>query len=75
MIKFIFKSYIGITGHWINDSLVRVSCLLAIERLEGKHTYDVLAKTMEAVYTEFEINNKISHTTTDNGSNFVKSFK
>ncbi|KAL4088662.1 hypothetical protein QTP88_023749 [Uroleucon formosanum] len=61
----IFKrSYIGIT----------VSCLLAIKRLEGKHTYDVLAKTMEAVYTEFEINNKISHTTADNGSNFVKSF-
>lgn len=30
---------------------------------------------MESVYTEFNINNKISHTTTDNGSNFVKSFK
>ncbi|XP_029348038.1 uncharacterized protein LOC115034755 [Acyrthosiphon pisum] len=73
----IFKrSYIGITGHWINVStLERVSCLLAIRRLEGKHSYDVLAKSMESVYTEFEINNKISYSTTDNGSNFVKSFK
>lgn len=56
----------------VNDSLVRVSCLLATKRLEGNHTYDVLAKTM---VTKFDKNNKISHTTTDNEENVVKSFK
>ncbi|KAL5237416.1 hypothetical protein ACI65C_004826 [Semiaphis heraclei] len=43
--------------------------------LKGKHSFDVLAKSMEAVYTEFDINHKITYSTTDNGSNFVKSFK
>lgn len=46
-----------------------------MKRLKGKHTYDVLAKSMELVYTEFDINDKITYSTTDNGSNFVKSFK
>lgn len=71
-----FRSYIGITGHWLNkNTLERKSCLLAIKRLSGKHTFDVLAKSLESVYTEFDINNKITYTTTDNGSNFVKSFR
>uniref|UniRef100_A0A2S2Q5J0 Uncharacterized protein n=1 Tax=Sipha flava TaxID=143950 RepID=A0A2S2Q5J0_9HEMI len=72
----IFKrSYIDITGHWINNSLIRVSCLLGIKRLKGKHTYDVLAKKNGSLYTKFDTNNKISHTITDNVSNFVKSYK
>jgi len=57
------------------NDLTRISCLLAIKRLKGKHTYDVLAKSMELVYSEFDIGHKITYSTTDNGSNFVKSFK
>lgn len=76
VIKLIFRSYISTTGHWINpNNLERISILLAIKRLKGKHTYDVLAKAMESVYNEFDITNKITYSTTDNGSNFVKSFK
>jgi hypothetical protein len=38
------------TCHWINpESLERESCLLAIRRLKGSHTYDLLAKTMESI--------------------------
>jgi len=71
-----FRSYLGITGHWLNkNDLTRISCLLAMRRLKGKHSFDVLAKSMESVYTEFDINHKITYSTTDNGSNFVKSFK
>ncbi|KAF0686396.1 Uncharacterized protein FWK35_00036877 [Aphis craccivora] len=73
----IFKrSYLGITCHWINPiTLERVSCLLAIKRFKGSHTYDILAKTMESVYLYFNISDKVIYTTTDNGSNFVKSFQ
>ncbi|CAI6372627.1 unnamed protein product [Macrosiphum euphorbiae] len=73
----IFKrSYLGMTCHWINPvSLERESCLLAIRRLKGSHTYDLLARTMESIYTEFNINDKVIYTTTDNGSNFVKCFE
>jgi len=52
-----------------------VSCLLAMKRLKEKHSYDILAKSMESVYTELDINHKITCSTTDNGSNYVKSFK
>ncbi|CAI6375146.1 unnamed protein product [Macrosiphum euphorbiae] len=70
------RSYLGITVHWIEEgSLERKSYLLSIKRLTGSHTYDILARSMESVYTLFSINNKILYTTTDNGSNFVKSFK
>lgn len=64
------------TCHWINPkTLERVSCLLAIKRLTESHTYDVLAKAMESVYSDFNISDKVIYTTTDNGSNFVKSFE
>eukprot|EP00102_Acyrthosiphon_pisum_P022064 XP_016659274.1 PREDICTED: uncharacterized protein LOC103309210 [Acyrthosiphon pisum] len=44
--------------------------------MQGSHTYDVLAKAMETVYyLEFNISDKVIYTTTDNGSNVVKSFK
>lgn len=64
------------TCHWINPkTLERVSCLLAIKRLKGSHTYDVLAKAMESVYSDFNISDKVIYTTTDNASNFIKSFE
>jgi len=56
-------------------SLQRSTRLLALRRLEGSHTYDILAKAMDEVYTEYEIADKLSYYTTDNGSNFVKCFK
>jgi len=71
-----FRSYLGITSHWLKKKdLTRISCLLAMKRLKGKHSFDVLAKSMESVYTEFDINHKITYSTTDNGFNFVKKFK
>lgn len=64
------------TCHWINPkTLERVSCLLAIKRIKGSHTYNILAKKMESVYLYFNISDKVIYTTTDNGSNFVKSFQ
>lgn len=70
------KSYLGITGHWINSTtLERESAALACKRLKGKHTYSILAQSMYDVYLSFKIQNKVVCTTTDNGSNFVKAFQ
>ncbi|XP_050522884.1 uncharacterized protein LOC126895259 [Daktulosphaira vitifoliae] len=69
------KSYIGITATWINEDNSRTNCLLALKRLEGSHTYDILAKCMDSIYTSYEISDKVHFCTTDNGSNFVKCFR
>lgn len=69
------KSYIGVTCHWINSkSFKRESVSLECCRLQGRHTYDVIAKALYKIYTTYKIQNKIVSTTTDNGSNFVKVF-
>jgi hypothetical protein len=69
------KSYIGVTGHWIDaHTLERKSACLALRRLKGSHTYDVIASTLEGINTEFGVRRKTIRTTTDSGSNFVKAF-
>lgn len=50
----------------------QVSCLLAIKRIKGHHNYNILAPKMTSVYEYYKISEKISYTTTDNTSNFVK---
>ncbi|KAL4085405.1 hypothetical protein QTP88_027264 [Uroleucon formosanum] len=60
----------------IFKSITRESCLLAIRRSsKDSHTYDLLARTMESIFTEFNINDKVIYTTTDNSFNFVKCFE
>ena len=70
------RGFLGMTVHWIdNSTMERKGACLAVKQLTGKHTYDVLAKEMEAINNEFEITHKTVFTVTDSGSNFIKSFK
>ncbi len=70
------RSFLGVTVHWIDEStLERKGCCLAIRHITGRHTYDIIAKELEAIHQEFGINEKICFTVTDSGSNFLKAFR
>ena len=69
------KSYIGVTVHWIDvGTLDRKSACLALRRLKGSHTYDVIATALNDIHAEYGIRKKVTRTTTDNGANYVKAF-
>src|SRR5206468_4750871 len=70
------QSYMGMTGHWIDDNLVRHSVALACRRMLGSHTYDRIAEIMSEVHSSFGIEvSKLTHTITDGASNFRKAFE
>ncbi|XP_039596514.1 uncharacterized protein LOC120518029 [Polypterus senegalus] len=68
--------YLGVTCHWIDEtSLERHSAVLACRPLKGSHTFDVLAAELEEIHSEYHIREKVTKTTTDSGSNFLKAFQ
>ena len=69
------KSYMGVTGHWINEDLKRISVALACRRFKGSHTADAIAEKLSTIHADFGLDHrKIIFTVTDNGSNLVKAF-
>nr|XP_055038578.1 uncharacterized protein LOC129426347 [Misgurnus anguillicaudatus] len=70
------RSYLGVTCHWIDSrSFERYSAALACRRITGSHTFDVIAAALEEIHVEYKIRGKITRTTTDSGSNFLKAFR
>ena len=69
------KGYLGATAHWFvqsEDKLERSACI-ALRRITGRVTYDVLGCVIEDILAEYGV--LVSHCVTDSGSNFVKAFK
>ena len=68
------KSYIGITYiHWIDHSTIQLSsACLALRRLKGHISFDIIARALEKVHKEFKIDGRILRTTTDSGLNFIE---
>lgn len=70
------QSYLGVTVHYINESFVRESYLLAFKELKVKQTYKELAKALNEVFVDYDITkSKITNIVTDGGSAFCKMFK
>jgi len=65
------------TMHYIEENTYQCfSYVLACRRIEGSHNYMNIAKSISDILTSYEIDvKKISHTVTDNASNFGKAFR
>ena len=67
-------AYLGYTASWLNDDLEREHAAIALRRIIGRQTFDVLGKHIMDILAEFEIQNKTAGCTTDSASNYKKSF-
>ena len=68
------KGFVGFTVHWYINDLKRRNACIAIQRILGQCTYNVLEKLIKSVIMELKLTNKITHCITDSVSNFVKVF-
>ncbi|XP_042229523.1 uncharacterized protein LOC121871369 [Homarus americanus] len=69
------KSYLGMTAQWLDPKTrKRQHAVLACSRIRGHHTFDVLSEAMVDTHYKFHLQDKVTRTTTDNGSNFVEVF-
>jgi KRAB domain-containing zinc finger protein len=70
------RGFLGVTAHWIDPQTMKRCCAaLACKQLKGSHSFSALASALNEIHTEFNIRDKITRTTTDNGSNFLKAFR
>lgn len=70
------RSFLGYTCHWIDAHFARHSAALACKRFEGCHSYDRIHDIIQEIHNEYSLNNlNVIATVTDNGSNFIKTFK
>ena len=62
------KGYLGVTAHWIDsEDRCRKQACIALRRITGRCTYDVLAALIEAIIAEYKITGKVTHCVTDSG--------
>ncbi|CAG7727104.1 unnamed protein product, partial [Allacma fusca] len=47
------RSYLGVTLHWITNDLERKSCILALKRFKGSHTFDRIASMLHEIFKSF----------------------
>ena len=52
------RGYLGVTAHWLDVDLNRISCGLACKRMKGSHTFDTIATSIESILLEFGLQNK-----------------
>ena len=64
------RSFLGVTGHWVNNALERENVALSIHRMRGSNTYDKLAEALTMIMQEYGIQNKTQSAITDSGMKF-----
>ena len=52
-------SLLGITVHWIDDEWMLQECVLALEKLDGEHSGEYLAKVLRMVLKDLSLEKKV----------------
>lgn len=70
------RSYMGVTLHFFDRDFYRVSYAIGCVTFPGKHDYYSIGQTIQDLFLKFGLTSK-NHIlcVSDNGSNFVKSFR
>lgn len=69
------ESYIGVTGHYIDDNFKMCHVLLECIKFCGQHTASAIASELSRILTAWDINNKVLIIVTDNAANITKAVK
>jgi len=69
------EPYLGITAHYINDCWELKRFCLDIDILPHPHTGENIAHKLIDILSEYQILNKLSSITSDNGSNMISAGK
>ena len=68
----IYKGYMSVTAHWVDNGWVMHSALLEFKRFLTPHTGEAAKVFLKEVIGEWNLNRRISSVTTDNAADMVK---
>ena len=69
------RSFLGITGHFIDASMESQSCLIDFVRLQYPHTGENIYRTTDFILDHLNIKEKVFRIVTDNASSMIKAYR
>ncbi|CAF3189346.1 unnamed protein product [Rotaria socialis] len=69
------KSFLGLTGHFIDSNYIPQAFLLDFCRLKGSHTGDNVRNMTEKILEGLQITHKVYRIITDNAASMIKAYK
>ena len=69
------RSFIGVTGHFINSKCEPETVLIDFVRLKGSHTGENIQRTTEFILDRYNLREKVFKIVTDNASSMIKAYK
>ncbi|CAH1107496.1 unnamed protein product [Psylliodes chrysocephalus] len=66
------ESYISVTRHFIDENFQLKNAILHTKKLDSRHTGENIANALSEIFTEWNIQKKISCFVTDNAANALK---
>ena len=69
------RSFLGITSHFVNETMEPRSYLLDFVRLKSPHTGENIHQVTESILDQFNIKEKVYRVVTDNASSMIKAYK